>query len=381
MVALALAAACGTEDRKSLFRRREALPERAISANAGSSGVAAPPLFSPGAPPSAMPSPDSSGGREGVPSPPLAMDSGRPAPTPPAPEPVMDEPETTEPDSPDEEPEPEPQPPSCALGEFGPLQKLSGLGLSGPLFGPVLSPDDSGLFFVGTVSSGAEQIFFASRSDVSTGQFSAGNPVPELASNASDGTPFVSASGLRIYFYSTRPGSNAGSRDLWVAERSTPTGAFAAPTPLLELNTASFELLPRLSADELSIVFTSQRPEGRGATDLWQARRSSVAAPFGAPTNLAELNTNVDDTGAWLSSDGLIVLFASNRAGGQGRLDIWRARRASIEQPFGPAENMPGLNSPSDELDVSLSSNERELFLSSDRDGVPELWRSVRACQ
>jgi hypothetical protein len=309
----------------------------------------------------------------------LAADSSRPAPAPPAPEPADDEPATTEPDSPDEEPEPEP--PSCALGEFGPLQKLSGLGLSGPLWGPVLSAADTGLFFVVTVSSGAEQIFFASRSDITSAQFSTGNPVPELASNAFDGTPFVSASGLRLYFYSTRQGSNGGSRDLWVAERSTPTSAFGAPTPLLELNSASGDLLPRLSADELSIVFTSQRPEGRGATDIWRARRSSAAAPFGAPENLAELNTNVDDTGAWLSSDGLRIFFASNRAGGQGRLDIWRASRTNIDQPFGPAEDMPGLNSPSDELDISLSSNERELLLSSDRDGVPELWRSVRACQ
>src|SRR6185436_18337835 len=133
--------------------------------------------------------------------------------------------------------------------------------------------------------------------------FSTGTPVPELASDGFDGTPFVSASGLRLYFYSTRTGSIGGSRDLYVAERSTPTGAFGAPTPLLELNTSSFDLLPRLSADELSIVFTSQRPDGRGATDLWQARRSSATAPFGAPVNLAELNTNADDTGAWPSSD------------------------------------------------------------------------------
>jgi hypothetical protein len=385
MVSLALTAGCGTEDRKSGFNPSKPLPERAAPANAGSSAVAVPRL-SPSAPSSATPSPDSTGGRDGVPSTlGIAPDSSGPAPAAPAPAPASDAPNTNEPDPPDEEPATEPAPdppPSCELGEFGPLQKISGLGLSGPLYGPVLSAADTGLFFVVTVSSGAEQIFFASRSDISSAQFSTGSPVPELASNGFDGTPFVSASGLRIYFYSTRQGSIGGSRDLWVAERSTPTGAFAAPTPLLELNTASVDLLPRLSADELSIVFTSQRPEGgRGATDIWQARRSSTAAPFGAPTNLAELNTNVDDTGAWLSSDGLTIFFASNRVGGQGRLDIWRASRTSIDQPFGPAEDMPGLNSPSDELDISLSSDERELLLSSDRDGIPELWRSVRACR
>jgi Tol biopolymer transport system component len=191
----------------------------------------------------------------------------------------------------------------------------------------------------------------------------------------------VSVSGLRLYFYSTREGSSAGSRDIWVAERSAPGEAFGAPTPLVELNSASGEFLPRLSADERSILFTSQRPEGRGRTDIWQARRSSAAAPFGVPENVAELNTDADETGAWLSSDGLTIFLSSNRPGGQGRLDIWRATRTSVDQPFAPPEVVPVLSSPGEEVDLALSSNERELLLSSDRDGVPELWRSVRACR
>jgi Tol biopolymer transport system component len=272
-------------------------------------------------------------------------------------------------------------PPPCVLGEFGALQKLSGFGLNGPFWGPALSAADSLLFFVVTTGTGAEQIFFASRSDVTSAQFSAASPVPQLASNAFDGTPFVSASGLRLYFYSTRQGSNAGSRDLWVSQVTSSTNGFDAPTPLVELNTSSLEIAPRVSTDELSIVYASQRPDGRGRTDIWQARRSSLDAPFGAPENLAELNTEADETGAWPSSDGLTMFFASNRAGGLGRLDIWRATRASVAEPFGPAELVPAINSPSDELDVSLSNNERELLLSSDRDGVPELWRSVRTCQ
>jgi hypothetical protein len=393
ILSLALITGCGAADDGALFSPSETLAEHAMSANAGSPAEM-PALVPAPAPPSASPNRDSTSGRDGMPiataippgssSPPPAPAPPVPSsetPTPPAPDaPSPPAPEAPNPPGPDAPPA-EPAPPSCVLGEFGPLQKLSGLGLDGPLWGPVLAAADTALFFVFANSSGAEQIFLASRPNSSSTQFSAANPVRELASNASDGTPFVSASGLRIYFYSSRAGSNAGSRDLWVAERPTPTEAFRAPTPLLELNSASGEFLPRLSADELSIVFISQRPEGRGATDIWQARRSSASAPFGAPTNLAELNTNVEETGAWLSSDGLTIYFSSNRPGGTGRLDIWRATRSSVDQPFGPAEDMPGINTASDELDFALSSNERELLLSSDRDGAPELWRSVRACR
>jgi hypothetical protein len=372
ITSLALTVGCGAPD-NDLFPRSRALPEGATLANIGGSAGTV-------APTSATPSGDSAAGGDSTPSEEdIAEDSSSTVPNPPAPEPSGDAPSVQEPDSPDEEPEPLP-PPSCELGEFGPLEKISGLGLSGPLWGPALSTADTALFFASAAGGGAEQIFFTSRSNGSSTQFLAAGPVPELASNASDGTPFVSASGLRLYFYSTRAGSNGGSPDLWVAERSTPAGAFRAPTPLLELNSPSGEFLPRLSPDELNIVFTSQRAEGRGFTDIWRAQRSSAAAPFGEPENLAELNTDADDTGARLSSDGLTIFFASNRVGGQGRLDIWRATRAAINEPFGPAENMPGLNSPSDELDIALSSDERELLLSSDREGAPELWRSVRAC-
>jgi hypothetical protein len=238
---------------------------------------------------------------------------------------------------------------------------------------------DGGLFFA--AGSGPEQLYFALRSTVGSAQFSAATPVAELASNAFDGTPFVAASGLRVYFYSTRAGSNAGSRDLWVWERPAPGAPFEPPRPLTELNTSGLELLPRLSADELTIVFTSDRPGGRGRTDIWRAQRGSVAEAFGAPENVDELNTGSDDTGAWPSSDGLTIYFASNRAGGQGSLDFWRATRASSAEPFGPAEVVAVLNSPGEDLDLSLSSTERELFFSSNRDGIHELFRATRECQ
>ena len=387
MMSLALTSGCGASDDGALFSPSKTLPDRQTPANPGSSAGAIVPVPSapaPGPPPapaSEAPGRDATTGRDGVPiSPSAPADSSGPPPAPPAPEPTTEPPSMQEPEPPAPEPEP-PPPPSCVLGEFGPLQKLSGLALGGPLWGPTLSAADTGLFFVVAASNGVEQIFFASRPDSSSTQFSGASPVRELASTASDGTPFVSASGLRIYFRSNRQGSNGGSHDLWVAERSTPAGAFGAARPLTELNSASGEFLPRLSPDELTIVFTSQRAGGQGATDIWQARRSSVSAPFSAPTNVAELNTASDDTGPLLSANGLTIYFASNRAGGMGRLDLWRATRTSVDQPFGPAENLPVMNSPSDELDIALSSNERELLLSSDRDGVPELWRSVRACR
>jgi Tol biopolymer transport system component len=386
MTALALTAGCGVDDNRDLYRARAQSPQGLTPT--GSSSASAP-AAAPPAPGVSIPSPGSANGRDGA----MGGDGipvvGEEETEPPNPAPAGQVPQTPsddEPDPVDEEPDteepdmgPEPEPPPCELGDFGAMEKLSVPGVSGALYGPSLSAAGTALFFV--EANGPEQIFSTSRSSASSTQFSAAARVVELASNSSDGTPFLSASGLRIYFRSARAGSNGGSADLWVAERPAPDGAFGVPTPLSELNTASGELLPRLSADELSIVFTSQRPDGNGRTDLWRSRRSSIDAAFAAPENIVELNTAADETGGWLSSDGLTLFFSSNRAGGQGSLDIWRASRESEEQPFGPAEVMPVLNSPGEELDLALSNDERELFLSSNRDGIHQLWRSVRACR
>jgi hypothetical protein len=378
MTALAVIAGCGIGDNRAQFYSSESSPQRTTPQDSGFAGAGA------AAPPGLVSNPTSANDRDGaMAAGGLPVASGQvtepPKPTPPAPAPEMSN--DDEPDSPDPEPatEPAPAPPPCELGDFGPPEKVSLPGVGGPLYGPALSAADTALFFV--AGAGTEQIFLASRSSASSNQFSSATQVAELASSSSDGTPFVSASGLRIYFRSAREGSSGGSNDLWVAERQAPDSAFAAPTPLRELNTTSGELLPRLSADELGIVFTSQRPDGKGRTDLWRARRSSTDAPFGAPENIAEINTDADETGGWLSSDGSTLFFSSNRPGGQGGLDIWRATRSSADQPFGPAEVMPVLNSPGDELDLALSSDEHELLLSSNRDGIYELWRWLRVCR
>jgi hypothetical protein len=377
VVAVGMSCGCAGQDLDDLFGP---VPE-APDALPGSAGASA--MGPSNAPPTAQPEPSSNAGTETLPGS-GGLDPGapEPRPTPPPAEPTPPPVDAEPPGAPSTEPpvvDDVPEPPPCVLGAFGAPEKLSGLALAEPLWGPALSPFDAGLFFA--AGSGPEQLFFATRSDATSAQFSAASRVVELASNAFDGTPFISASGLRLYFYSTREGSNAGSRDLWFAERAAVGAPFGPATPLTELNSSSFDLHPRTSADELSILFTSLRPEGRGRTDIWRARRSAVGAAFGAPENVAEVNTDADETGAWLSSDGLQIFFTSNRAGGQGGLDIWRAARASADAAFGPAEVMAELNTAGDELDLAFSSTERELLFSSNRDGTNELWRSVRECQ
>jgi hypothetical protein len=108
-------------------------------------------------------------------------------------------------------------------------------------------------------------------------------------------------------------------------------GAFSAPMPIAELNSASEDDDPTLTDDELEIYFTSTRPNDIGE-DIWRSQRASTSDPWGTPTNVAELNTAASEATPELTSDGLTIFLA--RDGGATGTDIFVSTRAARDQPW-----------------------------------------------
>jgi hypothetical protein len=270
---------------------------------------------------------------------------------------------------------------ACAggFGEFGaPERVTTGLESSGNLFGPALSADGLGLFF--SVSAPPlEQIYSATRAALDTALFSNAGELPIVNSAALDGSPFVSADDLRIVFFSDRR-AGVGGRDIWFGQRTERGAAFSTPTLLQGVNTPNVEHLPWLSADELTLLFVSNRANGRDS-DIWRATRTQIDAAFDAGVSAADLNSSANEGRAVLSSDRLSAIFSSERAGGLGSADIWLASRTDPELAFSAPINLAQLNSDSADQDVALSRDEHELLFSSARDGTNALWRSLRSCR
>jgi hypothetical protein len=81
--------------------------------------------------------------------------------------------------------------------------------------------------------------------------------------------------------------------------------------------------------------------------------------------NSSELNTRALDGCPILSPDGKSLFMASNRPGGHGGLDIWVARRESVDAPFGAPENLPApINSTADDFCPTPLRGGRLLFVS-----------------
>ena len=65
-----------------------------------------------------------------------------------------------------------------------------------------------------------------------------------------------------------------------IATPSAEFGAWSAPINVgPPLNTQSNDTYPILTADGLTIYFTSDRPGGLGGDDLWVSRRESTDSP------------------------------------------------------------------------------------------------------
>jgi Tol biopolymer transport system component len=143
--------------------------------------------------------------------------------------------------------------------------------------------------------------------------------------NPNAGLPSISADGLTLFFTSTRSGGY-GQEDLWVTKRSGLSEPWGQPENLgAAINSSAPDLAAGISADGLWLFFTSIRPGGYGEEDLWVAHRETTEAPFDEVANLGpDVNTRDADAKPSFSSDGSILYFMSTRPGGKGSFDLWR---------------------------------------------------------
>src|SRR5581483_914879 len=130
----------------------------------------------------------------------------------------------------------------------------------------------------------------------------------------------------QLFFGSGRLGGAA--RDLFVST-TLANKSWGPATLISELSDpAATENRPTIRSDGLEIIFYSDRAGGAGANDLWTATRKSVSVPWSAPVNLGP-NVNGSDTElhASMSADGSTLVFSSTRPGGFGGFDVYVSTR------------------------------------------------------
>jgi len=172
---------------------------------------------------------------------------------------------------------------------------------------------------------------------------------------------------------------DAGSGDGATAD-ACQFGPWSGPTLVAGLSTDSQEYSPGISADGNTVMFASDRPGGVGGLDVWMATRASSASLFAPPINLTALNSTADDGNPSITADGLTLLLTSNRAG---PVSLYITQRAIVTDPF---PTPTALVAPFGQFATTggpkLSRDELTLYFDADGGGGPgstDLWWTTRA--
>lgn len=175
-----------------------------------------------------------------------------------------------------------------------------------------------------------------------------------------DYSPSLTRDGNHLFFTSDRPGGY-GKRDLWEADRVS-GNLWRSPVNLGPvINSSDDDSDPWISPDGNLLIFVSNRPGGHGTFDLWMSRK--VGGVWQTPFNLGGvINISTWEATPWMSPDTHRLYFGSyERPGGLGGWDIWMSTKTG--GVWGQPVNMgPNINSAMQDASPSLTPDEQTLY-------------------
>ena len=230
--------------------------------------------------------------------------------------------------------------------------------------GVTFTPDGRTVYFVRSTPDLSLRVILVSKFE--GGRW--GTPeVAPFSGQYTDTDPCLSPDGAKLYFASRRPVTGAAQRadaDLWVVEK---TGAgWGEPRHLdAPVNSESQETSPAVTADG-TLYFSSNRAGGRGAADIYRA--PLVGGRYAAPENLADaVNTPSPELQVFVSPDESVLIFAgAGREDSQGGIDLYLSRRT--DGAWSKPSNLGGkINSAAADTAPRISPDGRYLFWTSTR--------------
>ncbi|MGE0589233.1 MAG: hypothetical protein AB7O48_11720 [Cyclobacteriaceae bacterium] len=183
-----------------------------------------------------------------------------------------------------------------------------------------------------------------------------------LNTNYHNSSVAISPDGNEMILYHD---SNGG--DLFISQRSQGF-EWSTPKAMEGINSEYLENSASLSRDNQSVFFTSNRPGGYGGTDIYRADLGKG----GRWTNVRNLgplvNTEMDEDGVFITASGRHLYFSSNGHAGMGDLDIYRSELDTVNGTWGEPLNLGyPINSPENDIYFVLNADETDAYISSVR--------------
>ena len=167
-------------------------------------------------------------------------------------------------------------------------------------------------------------------------------------------------------------GGEGGDGDLLPSIQVTASN----PSIVTELSDPEKDDNPTLTADELEICLTSKREGGLGGSDIWCARRATRESPFGPLNSITLLSTEGFDTSPALALDGLSLWFGSrpdeeneDEDENESNIDIFESTRSTRDDAWSEPRRISELSSELDDIPRPVAMNDTVMPLGSRRNG------------
>lgn len=193
--------------------------------------------------------------------------------------------------------------------------------------GPAISKDNRFLYFTKN-DNGNFDLYYSENIKGEWG------PITSMGDHVNDkkqwdAQPSVGPDGKTIYFTSYRD-SVLGTCDIFKITKQN--GGFSKPVRM-PFNTNGNDKSPFIHPDGKTIYFSSDSLQGMGGFDIYMCKRRPDNS-WGDPVNLGyPINTEGDEVGFFVSTDGTRGYYASNKLSGSGGYDIYSFEMPSDKRP------------------------------------------------
>jgi outer membrane protein OmpA-like peptidoglycan-associated protein/tetratricopeptide (TPR) repeat protein len=192
-----------------------------------------------------------------------------------------------------------------------------------------------------------------------------------LNSLSNEGAQALSVDGNWMIFTACGRSDSRGSCDLYFSYR-TDRGWSNPQNIGAPVNTPYFESQPSFSSDGRTLYFISNRGGGKGGNDIWRAHiigfKSDGVPFFGKPENLGDkINTYRNESSPFIHPDNKTLYFSSDGWPGLGEMDLFLSRINEDGKFFEPVNLGYPINTAEDEVGLVVTANGEKAYFSSQR--------------
>ncbi len=243
----------------------------------------------------------------------------------------------------------------------------------GPDYNPFVSSDETTLIFTTRRDIGSSYVefdgYYSSDVMISTydgSRFTKARELGTLNSKYNEQCTGISHDGQTMFFYSDK----IQSGQLFTVPRSGSSFGRKKEIEVIQEDKA-LESSVSISPDGNTLIYASNRSGGKGGLDLYMIRK----LPFGEnmwaePQAITALNTEGNEDFPSFSEDGKTIYFSSNGLPGMGGYDVYSSNWDPETNTYSTPSNLGyPLNTPYDELTISFAGDDKHAYIASARPG------------